>query len=244
MLRTLAMTALALSLAACASEPRGRHGPGREGLRGPPARPRLFISPSGEPFRGDNGLAAWFAGADTDHDGSLSEAEFAADALRFFKTLDKNGDGKIDGFELQAYEHDVVPEIGEVDLLEPLAQGGPRRGGGFPGGGVGRRGGGRGGGRGGTGGQGGAAPQGSPVQAPGAGREGAARFGLLNEPEPVANADANVDGQVSLSEWKTAVARRFARLDRMHTGRLILSDLILPPDARKPTPPPPPGSPR
>src|SRR5437764_915071 len=39
-----------------------------------PAAPKhpprhLFISPSGEPFRGRNGFSAWFAQADADHDG-------------------------------------------------------------------------------------------------------------------------------------------------------------------------------
>ncbi len=260
MLRPLALSALILALAACASEPpRGRHVPGREGFRGgegpegrAPPRPKLFISPSGEPFRGDNGLAAWFAQADANHDGAVTEAEFQADAMRFFKKLDANGDGKVDGFEIQAYEHNVVPEIGEVDLLEPMAEGGPRRaGGGMGGGGRGRGGGGGGGrGRGGAGGagggggmgqsQGGSALDNMPAHGPSAGREGAARFGLLNEPEPVANADADVDGRVTLDEWKRATARRFERLDKMHSGKLILSDLILPPDAKKPPGPPPP----
>src|SRR6185437_12699843 len=89
MLRRLALCALlTTALAACASEgpPRGgRHG-GREGAAAPRQRPKLFISPSGEPFHGDNGLAAWFAKADTNHDGSLSEAEFAADAQGFFRS--------------------------------------------------------------------------------------------------------------------------------------------------------------
>jgi hypothetical protein len=263
MLRRLALSALLITaLAACASEgpPRGggRHGGGPrgegfrgapEGRGGPPQRARLFISPSGEPFRGENGLAAWFAQADTDRDGSISEAEFNADAQRFFKKLDKNGDGKLDGFEIQAYEHDIVPEIGTVDLLEPMAEGAPRRmngGGGGPGGGEGgggRRGGG--GGRRGGGGQG--QGQGQTAQASDtttrapAGREGAARYALLNEPEPVANADENVDGQVTADEWKRATARRFAHLDRAHTGKLLLSDLLLPPDAKKPLPPQPPG---
>lgn len=243
----LALCALLLTLAACASQPRGERADGSEG-RPRAQRVRLFISPSGEPFRGENGLAAWFAGADADHDGAISEAEFAADAQRFFRKLDKNGDGKLDGFEIQAYEHDVVPEIGTVDLLEPLAESEPRRGG-FGGGG--RRGrGGRGGpGResGDAGGQaGGSALGGEPARARPAGREGAARYALLNEPEPVANADADVDGQVSAAEWKTATARRFARLDRGHTGKLILSDLLLPRGARKPSPPsmPLPGPPR
>ncbi len=260
--RKLALSALFLVLAACASEPkrnwaRGERPPERGGEDRPRPRPpvKLFISPSGEPFRGDNGLAAWFAQADADHDGSLTYAEFEADAMRFFKTLDTNHDGLIDGFEIQAYEKEMVPEIGANDLLEnqgPVGwrapgAGGGRRGGGGQGGGGGRRGGGAGGS------QGPGNPNGIPDfpagQVRGAGREGAARYGLLNEPEPVANADSDVDGRVTLAEWKIATKRRFDRLDRAKTGKLILSDLILPPgprkdDAKKPTPPPPGAQPR
>ncbi len=82
----------------------------------PAAAPRqLFISPMGEPFRAPEGQpypsAAWFAGADADHDGALSRAEFRADALRFFKVLDANSDGKISDFEAQYYEYKIAPEI-------------------------------------------------------------------------------------------------------------------------------------
>ena len=190
--------------------------------------PRLFISPSGEPFRGENGLAAWFAGADANHDGALDEAEFTADALRFFRTLDANHDDKLDGFELQAYERESVPEL----ALQDSEQGQPGEGRrGFGGGRVPRGGGGsptRDGHAGGAG-QGSSIPD-FPVAAPGAGREGAARYALLNEAQPVANADEDVDGKVSLVEWKRATARRFAHLDKAKTGKLILSDLILPKD--------------
>jgi len=251
--RHLALSALLLVLAACASEPKRNWARGERLADPADERPRprppvkLFISPSGEPFRGDHGLATWFAGADAGHDGSLTYAEFEADAMRWLKVLDANHDGLIDGFEIHAYEKEMVPEIGANDLLEnqgPL--GGPRAGGG------GRRGGGDGGRRGGSGGPGGGGGQTSaapdipafPGQVRGAGREGAARYGLLNEPEPVANADSDVDGRVSLAEWKVATKRRFDRLDRAKAGKLILSDLILPPDvrkdqARKPGPPPP-----
>ena len=120
MFRRLLLPALLLTLSACASdepdEPRPIK-PGGPGWGGPPAargwrRVRLFISPSGEPFRGDGGLARWFAQVDTNHDGAITLEEFRADALHSFKVLDLNGDGVIDGIELQHYEHEVVPEIG------------------------------------------------------------------------------------------------------------------------------------
>jgi hypothetical protein len=201
----------------------------------------MFISPSGEPFRSANGLAAWFSGADADHDGALTYAEFEADAIRFFKVLDANHDGVIDAFEIQAYERERVPEIGADALEEGFGirqrggRGGDEGGGGRRGGGGGRRGG---------GGMGQATepitPPTPPANAqPRAGREGAARFSLLNEPQPVANADEDVDGRVTLAEWKHATRRRFDRLDRAKTGKLILSDLILPPGAKRPGPPPP-----
>ena len=71
----------------------------------------LFISPFGEPFRSPTGLAEWFAGADSDHDGAVSLAEFRADGLRFHVRLDTNHDGRVDGFENTAYENEIAPEI-------------------------------------------------------------------------------------------------------------------------------------
>jgi hypothetical protein len=59
----------------------------------------------------------------------------------------------------------------------------------------------------------------------GAGREGAARYSLINEAEPVANADENIDSRVSLDEWRRATLRRFAVLDKAKTGRLTLDQL-------------------
>jgi hypothetical protein len=249
MLRPILLASLLLAVAGCATEP--RRGEGRRG--GPPPAEarfrRLFISPSGEPFRGGDGLAAWFAGADTDHDGAITLAEFQADALRFFRVLDANGDGQIDGFEIQAYERDVAPEITATDFDRPAVRepgdgqarsgggmGGGGRGGGMGGGGRGgggRGGGGHGGRGGGMGGQG---PGGGGGGGPSAsGREGAARYSLINEPEPVTGADENLDGRVSLEEWRHATLRRFTVLDRAKTGRLTL-------DGLKGKAPPPPKS--
>ncbi|MFI4934400.1 MAG: hypothetical protein ACHP7N_07265 [Caulobacterales bacterium] len=154
---------------------------------------RMFLSPSGEPFRVGPGVAdpfeAWFDAADADHDGGVDRAEFRADAARFFKRLDVNGDGVIDGFELAAYEAKIAPELvaeteGRLPVEAPRTEKGDhgRRGGGGP-------------------------P-----------RSGIAQ--LLDEPEPVSGADFNLDGRITLVEWLAAADQRFDLLDTAKTGRL------------------------
>ncbi len=79
------------------------------------ATARVFVSPSGEPFRpsaaAPDPFEAWFAVADANHDGRIDRAEFRADAVQFFQRLDTNHDGVIDGFEVAAYEKAVAPEL-------------------------------------------------------------------------------------------------------------------------------------
>jgi hypothetical protein len=76
---------------------------------------RVFISPSGEPFRPGPGIPdpfeAWFSRVDANHDGRIDRAEFRADAMAFFKRLDANGDGVVDGFEITDYETTIAPEV-------------------------------------------------------------------------------------------------------------------------------------
>lgn len=204
MLKQLVVAGLVLGLAACASAPprrefghrmrHGSHGGPPPGGMGP--RRGVFISPSGEPFRGGDGLKAWFQGADADHDGTLTAEEFQADALRFFKVVDANHDGVIDGFEVSAYERTIAPEIAMLEF-ERLGAGRGRRGRGRA-----------------------AGPAG--------------RIALINEPEPVAGADENVDSKITLQEWKHATARRFAILDKARTGRLTLEALEGGPAGGKP----------
>ncbi len=59
------------------------------------------------------------------------------------------------------------------------------------------------------------------------GHQGAARFGLLDLPEPVVSADANFNRGVSLAEFRTAAAQRFVAIDVDHMGYLTLAGLEL-----------------
>ena len=234
----------ALCLGACASGPpqdgpRGDWGkappprqPGEGEAGGPPRRPHpsLFISPAGEPFRAAPGapypVAAWFTGADADHDGVLTRDEFVADALRFFDKIDSDHNGVVDGFEVSTYETQIAPEIlqafqGGGEGPGMRGSGGPSGGGGHGGGhGGGRRGGGGGGppGGGGGGGKRGGAPMGGMLQ-------GATPYSLLAEPEPVSASDGDFDRRITRAEATKAAKARFALLDTDNDGKLRLAEL-------------------
>jgi hypothetical protein len=192
------LTGLAAALlltGAAAAQPDPAPG-GRHGPRGADGEPgHTFLSPGGEPFRGGAGLADWFKAADADHDGALDLAEFRADAMRFFKLLDADGDGQVDGQENTAYETKIAPEITQV-----FAGGGPRGGG--------RR-----------------KPFISRANKHAEPRQGAARFSLLNEAQPVRGADFDLNQRVSAEEWARAAGRRFALLDGDGDGKLTLESL-------------------
>lgn len=199
---------------------RGHQGEGER--RG--GEPSLFVSPAGQPFRAPAGdpypVAVWFAQADTNHDGHLTRAEFRADAERYFHTLDLNGDGVIDGQEVTAYEHNVLPEILSTPGGEPSSGGG--QGGG--GGGWGGRGGGGGGGgghrHGGGGGSGASSSQPTRERL-----QGVAAYSLNRQSEPVTGADANFDGRITLAEFDAAADRHFDELDTDGNGYLTLAGL-------------------
>jgi hypothetical protein len=195
-------------------------------------RGRLFISPMGEPFRGPDPVGMWFDGADTNHDGVLTLAEFTADADRFFLRLDRGHDGEIDPDDIDYYETVLAPEIrtgGEGGMAAGRPGGGGRRGGG-------RRGGGGGGGRGGYGGGGGrmgGGGSGGDGQSSGGDsqphyadvKRGAARFSFFDYPEPVTVADTNFNRGVDPKEFRDAAADRFAMLDTNHDGKITRAEL-------------------
>jgi hypothetical protein len=172
---------------------------GAAALGAPPdaPAPRLFLSPSGEPFRspagGPDPFEAWFDQADTDHDGSLDRAEFLADAERFFAKLDANHDGVLDGFEINDYEAKIAPELiaGAEGPLDEAAEAGHKGRGGGDRRGHGRR------------------------EEAGGGIER-----LLAEAEPVTGAEYELNGHVSHADWVRATKERFDLLDSSKTGRL------------------------
>lgn len=208
-----ALIALALGSAALAEEPPIT-------VKGYPWAP--FISPMGEPFRGgatnESPIARWFGKADRNRDGMLSADEMEEDADRFFKRLDGNRDGQIDPDEIRIYEWEIAPEI-QVNSdwrrtrAQATAETEPRQ-----------------------------------AEAPGDeprkrrdehdgyridGLQGAARYGVLNIPQPVASADADFNRVITLPEFRQAASYRFKLLEGDRLGRITLAEL----EGRLPTRP-------
>lgn len=220
---------VALLLGACATDrpppphhggPHGDHGP-----RGDGQPHYLFISPMGEPLRVAQPEKAWFAGADTNHDGRIDRAEFRADAMRFFKVLDRNGDGEIDPDEIDIYETQIAPEIRVRDAGGGARAAAPSGG---RGGGRGGHGGGRGGGMGGgmRGGGGDEGQSSGSTQRPARQQlQGAARWSYIALPEPVTAADTNFNRGVDANEFMQAADQRFMLLDRNGDGFITPGEL-------------------
>jgi Ca2+-binding EF-hand superfamily protein len=190
-----------------------------------------FISPMGEPFRartaGDDTLARWFHQADRNQDGVLAPDEMQADADRFFATLDTDHNGAIEPEELVQYEWELAPEIqvgSKWKRVRPAvpsekASDGERR----RGNGERRRDGGN------------QAYDSRTSDGLEHGLQGAARYTLLNIPEPVAAADADFNRAVTLGEFRRAATYRFQLLDTKRQGKLSLQDLaaLLPPPPKE-----------
>ena len=164
-----------------------------------------FLSPMGEPFRSrtpdDDPFARWFHQADGNRDGILTSDEMRADAERFFAALDGNRDGRIDSEERMKYESEIAPEVHvnsqwKRTRQQTAADRGDRR-------------------------QWDKDIDGYQLD----GLQGAARYGLLNLPEPVAGADADFDRFVSLDEFRRAASYRFQLLDSDRLGQLTLQKL-------------------
>jgi hypothetical protein len=178
----------------------------------------LFFSPMGEPFRtterGKEPVDLWVAGADADHDGALSLIEIQRDAMRFFATLDTNGDREIDPTEMEHYEQDVAPELHRFQnaALPKEDRRRQRPTGDFDGTGSGS--------------SGALLPGGKPKGIRGG------MPALLNIPQPVWSADSDFNRGVSLREFVHAAEQRFVLVDANHDG-LLKGDELIPGEARE-----------
>jgi Ca2+-binding EF-hand superfamily protein len=171
---------------------------------------RPFISPMGEPFwpsgSADEPIAQWFRQADRNGDGYLTVDEMEKDAERFFASLDSNHDGQIDPDEVDRYERVIAPQVhgGTVQLRGSQATDDDSD-------------------------MSDIDPDADASRISGGGTEegvqGAARYGLLNIPEPVTGADFDLDRSVSLDEFRRAARERFNLLDSNHSGKLTLAQL-------------------
>lgn len=178
-------------------------------VRGYPWAP--FISPMGEPFRSTSEapIARWFGRADRNRDGTLTTDEMQLDADRFFARLDSDHDGQIDPDEIRAYEWEIAPEIqvnsdwrrrrDQPAIAEQVKSDRDSDDG----------------------------PRrhdehdGYRID----GLQGAARYGLLNIPQPVASADADFNRAITLIEFRQAASNRFKLLDEGGLGRITLPEL-------------------
>lgn len=174
-------------------------------------RERLFVSPMGEPFRaapdGKSPQDQWFDGADANHDGVLTVDEMTADGARFFATLDVRHDGEIDPDDMERYETMLLPEV---------------RGGGDSG--KQRRGYLKGDGSGSHTDNGFGSPR-SDTSRNRAAKQGAARFGYLDYPQPVIVADRNFNRGVDPREFAKAAEARFDMLDSNGDGKIEKGEL-------------------
>jgi hypothetical protein len=218
LISSILLTLAAMSPATAQIPPPAPQGPLSRDVRAP-----IFISPMGEPFREGStaaGLERWFAVADRDSDHALSLAELTGDAGRFFAFLDSDGNGELGPVEINRYEREIAPEI-------QLGGWAGRRGLGKRGGDWRRRDPDRyeGGGRGPAGrrrGGGSFSEYGDTT-----GLQGAGRYGLINIPEPVIDADSDLNRGVSRAEFAASAGRRFLLLDTGRDGRLTLDELQL-----------------
>lgn len=174
-----------------------------------------FYSPAGEPFRAyddSNPLVTWFKQADANHDGKLDRNEFTADFMRYFKVLDRDGDGAIDGPERTYYEEYIAPETGSGSSWG--AYGSTEKGSDDS-----------------TGdwqnadGSTGIEANHRKHDYDDLPPQGAGRFDLFGLPEPVAAMDVEIRGRVTRPTAQYVAGLRFQQLDRDNKGYLTLESL-------------------
>jgi Ca2+-binding EF-hand superfamily protein len=183
--------------------------------RGPP--PPTF-SPNGEPLIGkfwpadcEEAEALWFDRLDTVHSGRLTLAQLQADAERQYKLMDLRHDGRVTAEELSNYR---LKEMGghyisvstpdQKDTIERLDEEDDDSGGRRELGRYDRRG----------------------SDDTKSGKMDAFAALTTDQPDPVMSADTDLDGSVTLEEFRTLVDQNFAEFDKEHAGYITKPEVI------------------
>lgn len=177
------------------------------------SKPSVYMSLMGEPFWTDSAgrhpFDQWLELADQDGDLMVSSLEFRTDAEAFFASLDSNDDKLIDGQEMAQYER-LAPgrtrAAGGGAILPSSKRTKPT--------------------------------SSAPVErgqvavvtsgnVPSASRihPGGGKINFSEVPQPVAMADHNLDGRVTLDEFRKTAGRRFSNYDTDKDGRLTRKEL-------------------
>ncbi|HVZ99090.1 MAG TPA: hypothetical protein VG841_02110 [Caulobacterales bacterium] len=174
-------------------------------------RGALFITPMGEPFRSSDPdvppIRNWFTYADIDKDGKIGQQEYLADALVFFDRVDANHDHNLTSAETTAYWQVRAPEL-LTGWSANVGFEGVRRGSAGPGNDA----------------QEAARRRERERQRNERGPRGAARYGLLNNAEPIMTCDTNFDRRIMQDEYMACAAQRFTEIDTNHDGFFTLDE--------------------
>ncbi len=153
-------------------------------------------------------MALWFDRLDSSHTGRVTLAQLQADAERQFKLMDLRHDGKVTAEELSTYrlklmggQYVSVSTPDQKDTIERIDEDddGPDTA-------RGRRG-----------------PSGRESDS----RKQVDAFAALttDQPDPVMSADGDLDGSVTMEEFRALVAQNFAEFDKDHAGYVTKSEV-------------------
>jgi Ca2+-binding EF-hand superfamily protein len=182
------------------------------------APPPPTFSPNGEPLIGkfwpadcEEAEALWFDRLDTAHSGRLTLAQLQADAERQYKLMDLRHDGRVTAEELSSYR---LKEMGghyisvstpdQKDTIERLDEEDDDSGGRRELGRYDRR---------------------NSDDAK-SGKMDAFAALTTDQPDPVMSADTDLDGSVTLEEFRTLIDQNFAEFDKEHAGYITKSEVL------------------
>lgn len=168
----------------------------------------MLYSPNGEPLNGrplgspacKDAMSAWFTRVDLNHDGTISLAEFLADADQQFARMDIDHNGYLVSEELERFRKPYRQQDSELAAVDSGSNGGQA---GLP-----------------------DSQQDKRKRKRGGDENAAAEVPPADTPDPVMSADLNTDFKVTPQEFQQHARDVFAEMNASHTGALTLDEAI------------------